>query len=455
MTSGKNINKKSWQELTPDEKLEIRFEAWRSTEGIEFVSQQAEQDYNERIANVIDTVQLKKTPRRIPVIPNLGAFAEAYCGYSHQDIIYYVDKAIDVMMRCTVDFNTDTRIGSGLYSAKVYDIVDFKLYTWPGHGLRSDADGIQFVEGEYMSVEDYDELIDNPTEYWQRKYLPGIMGELEAFRLLPYPLFGAGATAAIPATLSAYGLPEVKRALEKAMEAGREMIGWQGKVAAAGRKLSSLGYPAMGGGSARAPFDIIGDSLRGTRGIIMDMYRCPDKLIQAMEALVPIQIRIGVETARMGGFPSVAFALHKGADGFMSDEQFKTFYWPTLRKIALGLIEEGLIPRMGAQGGYNSRLEVIKDMPKGKLIWAFGAQTDMARAKEIVGNTACMTGNIPASLFTASSVKQTIDYCRKLIDAAGKGGGYMLSTAAGVNRNGKIENVRAMIECAKEYGVYS
>ena len=31
----------------------------------------------------------------------------------------------------------------------------------------------------------------------------------------------------------------------------------------------------------------------------------------------------------------------------------------------------------------------------------------------------------------------------------------MLSTAAGVNRNGKLENVKAMIEFAKEYGVYS
>ena len=359
MTSEENKNEQSWQSLTPEEKLELRLEAWQSTEGIDFINVQAEQDYKERISIIADAVTLKKIPRRIPVIPNLGSFAEAYCGYSHHDIIYDADKIIDLMMRCTVDFQTDTRIGSGLYSGRLYDILDFKLYIWPGHGLPDDADGIQYVEDEYMPAEDYDELIENPTEYWQRKYLPKIMGELDAFRLLPYPLFGAGATASIPATLSAYGLPEVQKALKKAIEAGEAIMSWQGKVAAAGKKLSGLGFPAMGGGSSRAPFDIIGDSLRGTRGIIMDMYRCPDELIQAMEALVPIQIRIGLETARMGSFPSVAFALHKGADGFMSDEQFRTFYWPTLREIALGLIEEGLIPRMGAQGGYNSRLEVI------------------------------------------------------------------------------------------------
>lgn len=446
---------KAWKELTPDEKLEKRLDAYRSTEGLEFVSNEAEKNYKERLNNIIDAVRLEKTPTRIPVMPTLGSFAEAYCGYQNRDIIYDANKAVEVMMRCTTEFDTDTRIGSGMYSGKVYDLVDFKLYTWPGHGLPDNADGIQYVEDEYMSVDEYDELIENPTEFWQRKYLPRVLGNLGGLAKLPYPLFGAGATAAIPSTLSAYGLAEVKEALERAAEAGEAMMEWQKIIGAAGKKLSELGYPAMGGGGARAPFDLIGDSLRGTKGIIMDTYRCPDKVLAAMDALVPIQIKIGVESARMGGFPQVAFALHKGADGFMSDEQFDTFYWPTLKKIALGLIEEGLIPRMGAQGGFNSRLEKINDMPKGKMIWNFGAETDMARAKEIVGGTACMSGNIPASMFMNASTAEVEDHVRKLIDVAGKNGGYILSTAAGVSRNGKEENVRAMIKAAKEYGVYS
>jgi len=33
--------------------------------------------------------------------------------------------------------------------------------------------------------------------------------------------------------------------------------------------------------------------------------------------------------------------VHRGADGFMSDEQFERFCWPTLKAVLLGLIEAG------------------------------------------------------------------------------------------------------------------
>jgi hypothetical protein len=72
--------------------------------------------------------------------------------------------------------------------------------------------------------------------------------------------------------------------------------------------------------------------------------------------------------------------LHKGADGFMSDKHFQTFYWPTLKKVIMGLINEGFVPLLFTEGGYNSRLEVISDLLKGKTVWWF-ENTDIARAK--------------------------------------------------------------------------
>ena len=194
--------------------------------------------------------------------------------------------------------------------------------------------------------------------------------------------------------------------------------------------------------------------MRGTRGIVKDMFRQPEKLLAALDKVATMMINLGLESARLGGYPVVGFPLHKGADGFMSDAQFRTFYWPSLLKVCQGLWKEGLVVRLGAQGGYNSRLEVIGGTPKGKVIWGFGAATDMARAKELLGDVACISGNVPAALLTAGTPEQVTAYCRRLIDTAGKGGGYMLGTAA-IDRTAKEENVRAMIRCAKEYGVYS
>ena len=54
----------------------------------------------------------------------------------------------------------------------------------------------------------------------------------------------------------------------------------------------------------------------------------------------------------MAGFP-----LHKGADGFMSLKQFETFYWPSLKKVILGLINEGIMSSLFAEGSYTFALD--------------------------------------------------------------------------------------------------
>jgi len=45
------------------------------------------------------------------------------------------------------------------------------------------------------------------------------------------------------------------------------------------------------------------------------------------------------------------------------------------------------------------------------------------------------------------------DYCRKLIDVVGKGGGYILGPRSSTDEV-KPENLKAMIEFTKEYGRY-
>ena len=136
----------------------------------------------------------------------------------------------------------------------------------------------------------------------------------------------------------------------------------------------------------------------------------------------------------------------------MSNKQFETFYWPTLKKVMMGLIEEGLVPLLFAEGDYMPRLEIIKDMPRGKVIWYFEVM-DMAKAKEGLGDRACIAGNLPVSLLCTGTPQEVKEGCRRLIETCAKGGGYILTGAASMNE-GNPENLRAMMEAAKEYGVY-
>lgn len=446
MATGVKTTELPWETLSADEKMERRLEAWLSPPDVDFASPQAEADYKARVTRISDAIQLKKTPDRVPVMPGLAEFAIGYCGYTQRDMMFDVDKCIDVARKATLEFQLDQRITPFQRLGKVLEIMGSKTYLWPGHGVPMDGEA-QFIEGEYMLADEYDEFLEDSSEWYIRTHLPRIMGNVDAMGIFTY---GSN----VLERISEFGKPETRKAMEKLLEAGQVALNWQQKMAAANKKLTEQGFPNLIGSNSGAPFDRLSDNLRGQRGIAVDMYRQPDKLLEALEKVTRLMIKVGIRGAKMGNSPVVTFNLHKGADGFLSDEQFRTFYWGPLRKVIMGLIDEGLIPRLGAQGGYNSRLEHISDLPRGKTIWALGYATDMAKGKEALKDVACIMGNLLASTLHAGTTDDVVANCRKLIDVVGKDGGYMFSTSS-IDRNAKIENVRAMIKCVKEYGVYS
>ena len=227
---------------------------------------------------------------------------------------------------------------------------------------------------------------------------------------------------------------------------------WMAVVGEVGQTALESGYPTIWGGMSGAPFDMVGDMLRGTQGIMMDMFQRPEKLHKAMERLIPITINETVSSADASGCPVIFMPLHKGTGGFMSNEQFKTFYWPTFREVMIGLINEGLVPLPFAEGDYGARLEIVRDMPRASVIWFF-EQMDMARAKQILGDNACIAGNVPVSVMCTGTPQEVKEYCRRLIEVCGKGGGYILTAAAYMDKCNP-DNLRAMMDAAREYGVY-
>jgi len=148
----------------------------------------------------------------------------------------------------------------------------------------------------------------------------------------------------------------------------------------------------------------------------------------------------------------VTYPLHKGADGWMSRQQWDTFYWPSLKKVMDAVINEGLIQSMFAEGSFNTRLELIDQFPKGSVIWYFD-RTDIFKAKQILGKKYCLMGNVPSSMLVTGEPKDVKEYCRKLIQEVGKGGGYVLC-AGSTPENPKLENLQAMMAAVREYGWY-
>jgi len=439
--------------MTPDERRAQLWTSWCAPANATFSSLAAQKAYQERTTRVRDAIELKKAPDRVPIFPVVGWFPAYYAGMTPYDMMYDTAKLHAAYKKYVVDFQPDAHMGIMVAPpGKFFEILDYKLYAWPGRGVSKDV-GYQAIEGEYMTAEEYDALIADPTDFFLRAYLPRVFAALGPLRMLSpltniLEIYGGFSAA----NILPFGLPDVQASLKALMAAGEETLKWIGTVAAFEKEMTELGYPDFFGGGCKAPYDTLSDTLRGTKGIMVDIYRRPEKAIKAMEAIVPLMVRMGAGGAKQNGNPIVFMPLHKGADGFMSDAQFKKFYWPTLKAVLLGLIDEGCVPFCWAEGGFNTRLDVIKDFPKGKMVWGFD-KTDMARVKKVLGPVCCIGGNVPQSLLDTGTVDEVKAHIKGLINTCGKSGGYIVMTGASFDWT-RPENVKAMIDATKEYGVY-
>ena len=439
-----------WAEMTADERRAVRIDAWRNPP-VAFATPQAEADYKARVDRLVAALNMQ-VPDRVPVNISSGFWFAARAGLTPYEAMSDPARAARAWTDFNLEFQPDRMSDLLAYSTpgSVFESLDYRLYSWPGHGIPRES-GYQYNEQEWMLPEDYDALISDPTDFFLRTLLPRTVGAFAGFAGLS-SVVDFIELPFVSGHVGGWGSAEMLAGLERLTSAARQVKEWADVVFPAVDRLKSLGFPSYRARSTLAPFDLLGDTLRGTKGVILDMFRRPEKVLAACERLVPVAIDMVRTRPGPPATPVVFVPLHKGADGFMSDEQFRTFYWPTLRKVILGLIDDGRIPLLFAEGRYNSRLEIITDLPKGKTVWLFD-QTDMARAKETIGKVACLEGNVPLSLLHAGSAQEVTDYVRRLIHVAGNGGGFILNMGASGD-SGRDDNLRAMVKAAKEYGVY-
>jgi uroporphyrinogen-III decarboxylase len=443
---------KLWEQMTPAEKRQQRFELWKNPQGMQFLSPEAERNYKIRVQRFIDVLNVEE-PDMVPSFLSVGSIPAYLYGYNYKRLSYDYEKMSEVYSRFNDEHADDLDTYSlginSLMPAGLLDRIDYRLYCWPGHGLADDARGFQYIEKEYMLANEYDALIRDPTDFWLRTYMPRIAGTLEPLGTISHMMniVEFGLTDFMP-----LAQPPVQTALQALLDAGKEYARYAEALFPLLSKGIASGFPMLLHGFAKAPFDTLSDTMRGTKGMMMDMYRQPDKILAAVEKITDLTIETITRAAKIRRGPTILFPLHKGADGWMNQKQFDTFYWPSLKKVLNAVIDEGIVPFLFAEGGYDSRLGSINEFPKGSVAWFFD-KTDMVKAKAAVGDQCCICGNLPASLLVGGTPEQVKSVCRGLIETAGKGGGYILSSGAFPDE-AKLENLKAMVETAKEYGVY-
>jgi uroporphyrinogen-III decarboxylase len=441
---------KPWKEMTWQEKREARFQRWLDAPGVQFISVEAEKLYKQRVTRFIKAIKLEE-PDRVPVMLPTGSSPAYFAGSSFYKIMYDYDELKRSWIHFMDEFgDMDTFMGPGLIpSGRIMEALDVKIMKWPGHGMGKDVTMQQIVEGEYMKADEYDWLMMDPTDYNLRVTLPRTAGVFEPLKKMPplRMLFGGASWVGLLAD------PEIRKVFQTLMDQADEFKKHMAAIMEVSNIARSRGYPALSGMiMAQAPYDYFADMQRGTYGIAMDLYRQPEKLLEAIDVQLNLTIQTSIKNIPMSDCPVCMMPLHKGDDTFMSDKQFDKFYWPSLRKLMMAMIEEGLVPFPFAEGKYNSRLKQITDLPKSGVVWYFD-QTDMAQAKKALGDVSCIVGNVPTSLIMTGTSAQVKEKCRRLIETCAPGGGYILAGGASIDK-GDMANLRAMMEAAYEYGVY-
>lgn len=413
----------------------------------------SERVFKERQQRIQDAITLR-APDRVPIwFQDLGFFPARYAGITYKEAMYDSKKLFSAYKKTITELEPDMYFNPGhcIHTpGDALEAMDCKQIKWPGDGVGPNQT-FQFVEKEYMKADEYDLLLRDPSDYTLKVLLPRIFGKLGTFGELPSITSLLMGYFGMP-VLSVLALPEFAQAFEAFYKASQALLRHVAANAEYQKDMVEAGFPCSAGAITLAPFDVISDSLRGMRGTMLDMYRQPANLLKLIEYLLPNQINGALALTKATGNPGVFIPLHRGADGFMSLKQFETFYWPSLKKLLLTLIDNGLTPCPFFEGNYTSRLKYLTELPKGKILGLFDV-TDIYMAKEALGDVMCISGMMPLSLLQVGTPDSVREYAKKLIDVVGKGGGFIMGPRS-IMDEAKPELVKVWVEFTKEYGTY-
>lgn len=402
----------------------------------------------ERSERVHKAIALKE-PDRVPFVPTLGNVVALEYGVSIQDAMTDQKNIIPALDRLLEDMKPDYFYTPDFFPKQGLDILQPVNINYPGKRSEFGKNfTYQVMDHEFMGDDEYEDFLKDPSAYLIHKVLAEkfkALGGLQAFN--PYSLCGSTVMG-----FGALAAPPVQQALQALMDAGNAVAGYIQTTVDVTMHLIQKGFPVWGNAVASHPFDDFADNIRGLLNTVMDLKTDPELLAEAVDRYTDVSIPSAIELCRMSHSDNIFIPLHIGVDEFMSPDDYNEYYWPPLKKMICALVDEGITPFVFCEGNYYTRLQTIKDVPKGKVVYLFEKQ-DMANAKKVLGDTACIAGNFDTNLLAYGTKEQITEETKRLLDICAPGGGYLMSNAISLD-NGRPENLAAWYEAVEKYGKY-
>jgi hypothetical protein len=408
--------------------------------------------YFESEKRVADAIALRE-PTAVPVAAIIQGYPIIDAGYKFKDAIYDFDIASKSVLRFAKLYQPDIVWGhdsAHFGKGPILEKIQPTNIEWAGKpgGRISDNSVFQFIEFPILQNEEIDFFNHDYSGWLIRSGLPRVSKTLEPLSALNS--LEEGPWYDISALAAEWSAPEFRKMIHTLWEINDMNNVIAGKQEELETELHANGFLTPVKGYASVPMDNYSNFFRGTIDGLADMYENSE----TVEYFCDRYIKYALESIRIQGqyFQGkwVVMYLTKGLDTFMNTECYAKFYWKYLQPIITEIIANGMTPFIYTEGGYNSRLEFLKEVPRG-VIYHFEDVVDMKLAKKTLGKTACIVGGFPTSLLLHGTKQQIIDKCKQLIDDCAAGGGYIFETSSGFDECNR-ENVEAMFQTALEYG---
>ena len=391
--------------------------------------------YDQRMARYVAAMHNEK-PDMVPIRPFAAEFCAKYAGYTNQEVTHDIDKAFDAVLKCAAAFDWDAVVGNMVYVwTGLTDAAGTNYYTAPGIDAPPD-DAFQYREpadeaSAFMKADEYDQLIDDPTGFLANVWMPRV----NDYIVEP-------------------GQPSTYRNNLAWLKGGMATLTYFTRF---GEQIAALkeqsGTVHAIGGCLKMPFDILADKLRGYRGLCADIHRRPDKVKAACEALQPHMAHIAATSADPSKQVPITMWMHRSCVPFFSYDHFRDIHWATLKPIIQYLTDQGWQVMFYAEGKWGHHLDAFAELPDASIIYHCD-RDDIFEVHRRLGEKFCISGGVPNDLLAFGTPDQVRQRCKAIIDGVAGNGGYIMDAGAIIQNDAKVENIQAMTEFTREYGVY-
>lgn len=406
-----------------------------------------EELYAEREKRARDVTALK-VPDRVPL--SVNADPANYTNIQRSAAYYDPIGWKRAVREVTIAFEPDLCNAGLPTSGPALETLGVTNRLWPGGPLPPDYE-YQVEEVEFLHDDEYDLFLSDPTDFIVRYIWPRMYKAAAPLAKLPY--FG-NMYSGLEGLSVLLATPEFKKVAKAVAKAGTQMAEFRQTIGDSYKDLAELGFPPFSqlgiGGVGGAPFDSFSSGIRGMKGSMLDMYRRPEKLIQACNLILERRIARAVPATPENRGKRVGMPLWRGDKVFMSDEQFDKFYWPGLKKALQATVDLGYVPIPFFEAKFDDRLERLLELPKGKII-ASVEDVDTKRAREILKGHTCVLARGPFALKIASP-QEIVEFYKDLFDKYGKGGGIMFNIR--LPDKADVEAIKWMVSEIRDYCRY-